>query len=61
MEFIDKNGTWKEQKIKLKKRFAVLMDSDLILEEGKKQEMFTKLQIKLSKTKDELDKILLEL
>lgn len=46
MEFIDKNGTWKEQKNKLKKRFAILIDSDLILEEGKKQEMFSKLQIK---------------
>jgi uncharacterized protein YjbJ (UPF0337 family) len=61
MEFIDRNGTWKEQKIKLKKRFAVLMDSDLILEEGKKQEMVTKLQIKLNLSKDELDKILSEI
>jgi uncharacterized protein YjbJ (UPF0337 family) len=61
MEFIDKNGTWKEQKNKLKKRFAILIDSDLILEEGKKQEMFSKLQIKLNLSKLELDRILNEI
>jgi uncharacterized protein YjbJ (UPF0337 family) len=61
MEFIDKNGTWQEQKFKLKKRFAILMDSDLLLEEGKKQEMVSKLQIKLNISKDELDKILQEI
>jgi len=58
MNNIDVNGTWKDQKGKLQKRFANLLESDLILEEGKKAEMFSKLQLKLGKTKEELDNIL---
>jgi hypothetical protein len=61
MELIDINGSWKEQKDKLKKRFVRLKDSDLILEVGKKEEMITKLGIKLGKTRDELLNILAEL
>jgi len=61
MELIDKNGTWKEQKEKLKSRFEVLMDIDLILVEGHKKEMFEALQLKLGKTREELHKILIEL
>ncbi len=61
MELIDKNGSWKEQKEKLQKKFAVLLDIDLILEEGHKKEMFEALQLKLGKTKEELHKILTEL
>jgi len=51
-------GNWNEQKGKLKKKFATLTDNDLMFEEGKKEEMFGKLQIKLGKTKDELHKII---
>jgi len=54
-------GNWNEQKGKLKQKFAVLTDNDLMFEEGKKEEMFGKLQIKLGKTKEELDKIIKEL
>ena len=54
-------GNWNEQKGKLKKQFAVLTDNDLMFEEGKKDEMLGKLQIKLGKTKDELDKIMASL
>ena len=61
MELIDINGSWKEQKEKLKKRFVRLKDSDLILEAGKKEEMITKLGIKLGKTRDELLNIFAEL
>jgi hypothetical protein len=61
VELIDKNGSWKEQKEKLQKKFAVLMDIDLILEEGHQKEMFEALQLKLGKTKGELHKILTEL
>ncbi len=50
-------GNWNEQKGKLKQKFAVLTDNDLMYEEGKKDEMFGKLQIKLGKSKDELRKI----
>jgi len=54
-------GNWNEQKGKLKKKFAILTDNDLMYEEGKKDEMFGKLQIKLGKTKEELKKIIGEL
>jgi uncharacterized protein YjbJ (UPF0337 family) len=50
-------GNWNEQKGKLKQKFAVLTDDDLMFEEGRKDEMFGKLQIKLGKTKEELHKI----
>jgi uncharacterized protein YjbJ (UPF0337 family) len=51
-------GNWNEQKGKLKQKFAVLTDNDLMYEEGRKDEMLGKLQIKLGKTKEELNKIL---
>ena len=49
---------WSEQKDKLKKIFATLTDNDLMFEEGEKEEMIGKLQIKIGKTKDELRRIL---
>jgi len=51
-------GNWKVQKGKLKQKFSTLTDNDLMFEEGKKEEMLGKLQIKLGKTKEELQKIL---
>jgi uncharacterized protein YjbJ (UPF0337 family) len=51
-------GTWNEQKGKLKQRFAVLTDNDLMFEEGKKDEMLGRLQKKLGKTKKELQLII---
>jgi uncharacterized protein YjbJ (UPF0337 family) len=54
-------GTWNEQKGRLKQKFAVLTDNDLMFNEGKKEEMFGKLQIKLGKTKEELHKIIASL
>lgn len=50
-------GTWEEQKGKLKQKFAELTDNDLMFEEGKKEEMMGNLQVKLGKTKEELNKI----
>ena len=61
MNTTELKGNWNEQKGELKKKFAVLTDNDLMFEEGKKEEMFGKLQIKLSKSKEELQKILEEL
>lgn len=51
-------GNWNEQKARLKQKFAELTDNDLMYEEGKREEMLAKLQIKLGKTKEELNKIL---
>jgi uncharacterized protein YjbJ (UPF0337 family) len=54
-------GTWNEQKGKFKQKFATLTDNDLMFEEGKKDEMMGKLQVKLGKTKEELQKIISDL
>ena len=51
-------GNWNEQKGKLKQKFAVLTDNDLMFDEGKKDEMLGKLQVKLGKSKEELEKIM---
>jgi uncharacterized protein YjbJ (UPF0337 family) len=40
-------GNWEEIKGKLKQKFAILTDNDVLLLEGKKEEMLGKLQIKL--------------
>ncbi|MDZ4704579.1 MAG: CsbD family protein [Saprospiraceae bacterium] len=58
MDIKEVKGTWNEQKGKLKQKFALLTDNDLLFEEGKKDEMFGKLQIKLGKTKEELHEII---
>jgi len=55
---IELKGNWNEQKGKLKQRFALLTDNDLLFEEGRKDEMLGRLQIKLGKTKEELLKII---
>ena len=51
-------GNWNEQKGKLKQKFAVLTDNDLMYEEGQKEEMLGKIQTKLGKTKEEWHKII---
>ena len=54
-------GNWNETKGKLKQKFAMLTDNDLLLVEGKKDELLGRLQIKLGKTKEEVNKIISEL
>jgi uncharacterized protein YjbJ (UPF0337 family) len=58
MNTTELKGNWNEQRAKLKQKFAVLTDNDLMYEESRKEEMYAKLQIKLGKTKQELHKIL---
>jgi uncharacterized protein YjbJ (UPF0337 family) len=58
MNTTEAKGNWHEQKGKLKQKFAILTDNDLMFEDGKKEEMFGRLQKKLGKTKEELHKIL---
>ncbi len=58
MNTTEVKGNWNEQKGKLKQKFAVLTDNDLMFEEGRKEEMLGKLQITLGKTKEELYKII---
>ncbi|MDD2982298.1 MAG: CsbD family protein [Crocinitomicaceae bacterium] len=51
-------GNWNEIKGKLKQQFAQLTDNDLLFAEGKKEELIGKLQIKLGKSKEEINKII---
>ena len=51
-------GNWNEQKGKLKQKFAILTDNDLMFEEGKKDEMLGRLQVKLGKTKEQIRQII---
>ena len=55
---IELRGNWLEQRRKLKEKFAVLTDEDMLFEQGKKEEMLEKVQVKLGKTKEELRKII---
>jgi uncharacterized protein YjbJ (UPF0337 family) len=54
----DLNSTWMETKGKLKQKFAKLTDNDLLLLEGKKEELFGRLQVKLGKTRAEVLKLI---
>jgi uncharacterized protein YjbJ (UPF0337 family) len=58
MNLKEVKGNWNEQKGRLKQKFAILTDNDLLFEEGRKDEMLGKIQIKLGKTKEELEKII---
>jgi len=54
-------GNWNETKGKLKQKYAQLTDSDLLLAEGKQEELLGRLQQKLGKTKEEIHKLISEL
>ena len=51
-------GNWNEQKEKLKQKFAILTDNDLVFADGTRREMLRKLEVKLGKTREELEKIM---
>ena len=51
-------GNWNEVKVKLKAKFAILTDSDLVILDGQKEELEGRLQSKLGKTKEEWHKII---
>lgn len=51
-------GNWDKIKDKLKQEFAILTDSDLLLSEGKKDEILSRIRIKLGKTKEEIQKLI---
>jgi uncharacterized protein YjbJ (UPF0337 family) len=58
MNTTELKGNWNEQKGRLKQRFAILTDNDLMFSEGKKDQMLGRLQIKLGKTKEEIQEII---
>jgi uncharacterized protein YjbJ (UPF0337 family) len=47
-------GNWNTIKGKLKQKFSLLTDDDLMLVDGKKDELLGRLQIRLGKTKEEI-------
>ena len=51
-------GNWNETKGKLKQQFAMLTDDDLLLADGKQDELLGRLQIKLGKTKEEIHSLI---
>ncbi len=61
MNTTEVKGAWEEQKGKLKQKFAQLTDDDLLFAEGKKDEMYGRLQIKLGKTKEQLHELIASL
>lgn len=58
MNTTEAKGNWNEIVGKLKQKFAILTDDDLMLAEGKEDELYGRLQKKLGKSKEELHKII---
>ncbi|WKN42844.1 CsbD family protein [Tunicatimonas pelagia] len=54
-------GNWNEKKGKLKQEYGSLTDDDLAYRDGKEDELVGKIQKKLGKTKDEVQKIISEI
>lgn len=52
---------WNEIKRKLKLKFANLTESDVFMLEGKQDEVYARLQLKLGISKEELQALILEM
>ena len=57
----DLPGSWNERKDKLKEKFPILTDNDLVLEPDNRAEMFGNLLNKLGKTTEEMHAIIIAL
>jgi len=53
--------SWREQKVMLKQRYSILIDSDFEFIEGQKEGMLDRLSLKLNKTREELKLLFAEL
>ena len=53
MNNLKMRGSWNEVKGRLKQKYADLTDDDLMLAEGKEDELYGRLQKRLGKTKEE--------
>lgn len=58
MNRLEVKGTWNKTAGKLKQQYANLTDDDLLFEKGKEEELLGRLQKKLGKTKEEVQKII---
>lgn len=61
MDKLTIKGNWNEAKGKLKAAYGELTDNDLLLEEGKEDELYGRLQKKLGKSRDEVRKMIEDL
>ncbi len=52
---------WNITKGKLKQKYATLTDNDLLLVEGKQEELMARLQVKLGKTEKQIHALIAEL
>ena len=57
MNTTELKGKWNEKKGKLKQKFANLTDDDLLMLEGKEDEMLGKIQVKLEIEKKSLARL----
>ncbi len=53
--------SWNDKARKLKEKFSSLTDQDLYFEQGKLEEMITRVQNKVGKTKHEIYQLILKL
>jgi uncharacterized protein YjbJ (UPF0337 family) len=49
-------GAWREVRGKLKQKYAQLTDDDLLLEKGKEDELIGRIQKRLGKTKEDIQR-----
>jgi uncharacterized protein YjbJ (UPF0337 family) len=54
MNTLQIKGSWKEIQGKLKQKYAQLTDNDLMLSEGKEDEMLGRIQKRIGKSKEEI-------
>jgi uncharacterized protein YjbJ (UPF0337 family) len=55
------SGNWNEVKGRLKQKFALLTDNDMLLVEGKSEEMLGRLEARLGISKAEIQKFISEI
>jgi hypothetical protein len=61
MNNTDSPGSWDARKVRLKEKYPLLTDKDLILDAGNREEMFGNLRAKLDLTEAELHEIIIAL
>lgn len=61
MDKLTVKGNWNQVKGRLKAAYGQLTDDDLLLESGKEEEMYGRLQKKLGKSREEVKKIIEDL
>lgn len=54
MNKLEIKGNWNTISGKLKQKYADLTDNDLLFVEGKEEELYGRMQIRLGKTKEEV-------